>query len=269
MGHRFLARAMFVGAIACAASAFGQINDGFESYPLGNLPPQGGWTDFGGSQPVTVSSTQAHTGTKSMRLSEGTDTIGGTTTGYGSDVYHQFLPAGTYNSTTHSSVTFSYWQYIESAVDSVVFNYISTGRMPTTFQTGLDLRGDPINQFTFGNSMLVVQDIAGQPTLVAAPIPLVTGRWVEHRAAINLTANTYNYFYDGVQRVTNMQWDTTPGDGVSLGSIDFWQQLGNSNGVNNFVYYDDFSTVAVAIPEPASAALGLLGAGLLAARRRR
>jgi len=268
---KFSLRLLAVGILACAAPAFGQIVDGFESYSAGSFPG-GGWTDFGGSQPIIVSTTQAHTGTKSMRLSEGTDTIGGTTTGYGSDVYKNFLPAGGYTSATHSSVQFSYWQYIDPSVDSVGFMYISTGRMPTTFESGLDLRADSPNQYTFGSSLLVVQDNNGDPnmpTLQASPVALVKGRWVNYSLTVNLTANTYNFSYDGTQLVTNVQWDRTPGNGVTVGGLDFWNQLGNANGVNAFIYYDDFNTVATAVPEPATASVALLGFGALAAARRR
>src|SRR5689334_22879646 len=107
-----------VAALAATGTASAQFSDGFETYAPGVLPPQGGWVDFGGSQPVTVSTTRAHSGTRSMRLSEGTDTLGGTSTGYGSDVYKNFAPAGTI---TTGWWQFSYWQFIDQGVDSVAF----------------------------------------------------------------------------------------------------------------------------------------------------
>jgi len=58
-----------------------------------------------------------------------------------------------------------------------------------------------------------------------------------------------------------------PADGISISGINFWNQLRNTNGINDFVYYDDFNTVAVAVPEPAS--IALLGFGALAVARRR
>ncbi len=253
-----------IAILANASMAFGQFTDGFETYAVGTLPPQGGWIDFGGSQPVNVSTAQAHSGTKSMQLLEGTDTLGGTSTGYGSDVYKNFAPAGTLNTGTYE---FSYWQFIESDVDSVAFMYISSGRMPTTFQTGLDLRADTFGGSGVGTGMLVVQDVAGVPTLVAAPAALALGSWAQHLMTINLNANTYSYSYNGTSLVPSAQWDRTPGDGVTLGGIDFWMQLGNANAVNKSVYYDDFSFRAV--PEPASAVMALLGCLGLAAFRRR
>jgi hypothetical protein len=250
--------------LANGSLAHGQFTDGFESYPVGNLPPQGGWTDFGGTQPIRVSTAQAHSGTKSMQLSEGTGTLGGTSTGYGSDIYKNFANAGVLTTGTYN---LSYWQFVETGVDSVAFMYISTGRMPTTFQTGLDLRADTWGGSGVGVGMLVVQDVGGQATLVAPPQNLVLGRWVEHSMTVNLNANTYSYSYDGITVVPNGQWDTTPGDGVSLGGLNFWMQLGNANAQNQSVYYDDFALTLV--PEPASAITGLLACLGLAAFRRR
>jgi hypothetical protein len=84
---------------------------------------------------------------------------------------------------------------------------------------------------------------------------------------VNLATNTYNFSYNGNQIVTGLQWDRTPGDGVSFGGLDFWMQLGNANAVNEFVYYDDFSLVAV--PEPSSLLLAPIGFAFFKLRRRR
>src|SRR5262245_61288036 len=121
--------------VSAPANAQVIFSDGFETYAAGsNINGQGGWNDFGGSQLTTVSSTRAHTGANSMRLSEGTDTIGGTTTGYGSDVYRNFAA----NPLTAADFTgifnYSYWQFINAPVNSVAFMFMSTGSMPNTFQ---------------------------------------------------------------------------------------------------------------------------------------
>jgi hypothetical protein len=251
--------ALCVGGLAMAPAALGQFNDGFETYGLGTLPPQGGWTDFGGTQAVTVSNVQAHSGTKSMRLLEG---AGGANNGYGSDVFKNFFPGGP---ATTGAYNLTYWQFMETGMDTVSFMYLTTGSLPTTFATGLDLRADPHGGSGVGAGMLVVQDTPN-PTLQVPAISLVTGRWVEHSIDIDLGANTYTYRYDGVARVTNGTWDTTPGNGVALGGLNFWVQVGNANGTTQAVYFDDFSLTA--IPSPASAAL-LVIPGVLGARRRR
>lgn len=84
---------------------------------------------------------------------------------------------------------------------------------------------------------------------------------------IDLGLNQYTYRYDGNTVVTNGQWDTTPGDGVTLGGLNVWMQLGNANGQNAFVYYDDFNLRVV--PEPAAALMGILSLVGLGAFRRR
>ncbi|MFO1513410.1 MAG: PEP-CTERM sorting domain-containing protein [Verrucomicrobiota bacterium] len=138
--------------------------------------------------------------------------------------------------------------------------------MPSSFQTGLDLRaGATTAGNAFGANMLVVQDISGNPTLMTSQ-PIVTGRWVEYNMTINLIANKFDMQYDGLNVVSGAQWDTTPGDGVTFGGIDFWMQIGNANGINNAVYYDDFRLVEV--PEPSSLVLAPLGLLLLKLRRK-
>lgn len=256
-GGVLVVAAMLAAPAPVSAQPF---NDGFESYPVGSFTSQGGWEDFGGFILPSVSTLQAHSGTKSLRLSEGT----GSGNGYGADVWRNFSASPIIGKV----LNFSYWQFIEGSVDTIAFMYISTGSMPGTFQTGLDLRAGATSAGNvFGPSMLVVQDIAGNPTLMAAPVAKVTGRWVEYNMTIDLVANTYNLLYDGASIVSGLQWDTTPGDGVTFGGIDFWNQLGNANGINDAVFYDDFRLVEV--PEPSALMLAPLGLLLLKLRRRR
>lgn len=257
----------FAGALALAAmlSAPAPVsaqpfNDGFESYPLGSFTSQGGWEDFGGFILPSVSTLQAHSGSQSLRLSEGT----GSGNGYGSDVWRNFSASPI----SGKVLNFSYWQFIENSVDSIGFMYLSTGAMDNTFQTGLDLRvGATSAGNAFGGNLLVVQDIAGQATLMVSPVSKIMGRWVEYNMTIDLIANTYNMSYDGASVVSGLQWDTTPGDGVTFGGIDFWMQVGNANGINAAVFYDDFRLVEV--PEPSTLLLAPLGLLLLKLRRRR
>ena len=225
----------------------GDFSDNFDTYAAG-AAPGGTWVDFGGSQPLVISTTQAHSGANSLRLSEGTDTLGNSSTGYGSDV---FTNLGLTTPLTSGQHTLSYWQFIEPGVDSVAFGFFTSGLLPATFETGVDLRAATFDAFGVGTGMLVVQDIGNPPsaTLVAAPVPLVTGAWAEIKYEIDLGTNLYNFSYNGTQMVTGLQWDTNPANGASLGGINLWMQLGNTNGTNSFVYYDDFQLVSV--PEPA------------------
>lgn len=245
--------AMLSGSTPVSAQIF---SDGFESYPVGNFTSLGRWNDFGGAEPLSISTAQAHSGTRSLRLGESTGN-------YGSDVYLNFQNAPI----NGKIVNLSYWQFIESSVDTIGFMYISTGAMPSAFQTGLDLRAGATSAGNvFGANMLTVQDISATPTLMASR-PNITGRWVEYNLTIDLVANKFDMLYDGASVLTGAQWDTTPGDGVTLGGIDFWMQLGNANGINNSVYYDDFRLVEV--PEPSALVLAPIGLLLLKFRRRR
>lgn len=259
-------------AIVVAAGLFSALpaqaqvifSDGFESYPVGTFVPPtvNGWTDFGGSQPITISTTQAHTGNNSVRLAEGASSGGG----YGSDLFRDFLPSGVISGGKYN---FSYWQFIEPGVDTVSFMYTSTGRIGSiNFQTGLDLRS---SSSTAGNSagtnLLVVQDIGGSATLMTAPVASVFGAWAEYSMFIDLDNNLYNLSYNGAPLINGLQWDTTPGDGVTLGGFNFWMQLGNVNNTTNFVYFDDFTLTVV--PEPSAMLLTPIGALLWKWRRRK
>lgn len=243
-----------LAVMSIVPSAFAQWSDGFESYAVGILPPQGGWTDFGGTQTINVSGTQVHSGTKSMRLREGTTA----NDGYGSDVFYNFnggvpITAGTWN--------FSWWQFMQG--DTVSFMFVTTGVLPATFNTGLDLRADPSNVFGLGNSLLAVQADPNAPDLKGSA-PIVQNRWVEHSITVNLDANKYDYSYDGAALVTNGVW--TYSGTPALGGFNFWMQLHNTDTLLTFTYFDDFNLVLV----PAPGAAGLLGlGGLLMARRRR
>ncbi len=256
---RFLVTcAIVAGIFLCVpASASAQVfTDNFDSYVTGSvLPPQGGWSDFGGTQPITVSSTQAFSGPNSMRLQEGT---GGANQGYGSDIFRNFGGL-----ITSGTVTFSYRQFVEPTVDTIAFNYISTGAMPTTFATGLDIRtvADGTGALAGGTTVLAVQG-----AMIVGSAPQVFGAWAAHNLVVNLNANTFSYSYNGSPVAAGV-WDATAP--VSFGGINFWMQFNNPNNLQDFVYYDDFSLSVVPVPEPSSMLLAPLGFAAWKLRRRK
>lgn len=268
-------RTAFIAVVTLfAASSFARAqvlySEGFETYTSGNvLPPQGGWIDFGGSQTIIVSSTQAHTGLNSMRLSEGTDTQGGTTTGYGSDIYRNFVGAPI----SSGIVNLRFFQFVQTGVDSVSHMYFSTKAMDGSaagFQAGLWLLSSSGTGGAVvpGTSLIATRGATDTP--LAAPVAQVFGAWAEHNLTVNLGTNTFSYSYNGAPVITSAVWDTVPADGISFGGINFWMQNGNANAVNNFVFFDDFTLTQV--PEPSSIALtgiGLAGAAWWRRRRRR
>jgi hypothetical protein len=249
--------AVAVGLVVSGQASAQIFSDGFESYAAGsNINMQGGWNDFGGALLTTVSSTQAHTGANSMRLEEGPP--GGAMPGYGSDVYRNFGPQ-----ITSGIINYRYWQFVEAGVDTIAFQYHSTGVMPTTFATGLEIRGaaDGTTGVAPGSTLMAIQG-----TTIVGTAPQVFGAWAEHNMTINLDANTFTYSYNGMPLVTNGTWDAAAPP--EFGGINYWMQFGNANAVNNFVYYDDFTLTIV--PEPTSMALAGLGlAGATWWRRRR
>jgi len=266
-----LALCVGVTLLAPSQSSAQVFTDGFEAYPTGTFAtvPTNGWTDFGGTQPVVISTTQAHSGTKSMRLAEGANAGNPVSPGYGSDIFRNFLPAGT---TTSGKYVFSYWQFVETGVDTMAFNFHSTGFINAVtgagFQTGLDLRtaSDPAGALQGGNGILAVQQV-GTSNIIFGSATQIFGAWAQHNLFIDLDNNTYNYTYNGSPVVTGLQWDRDTSDGVSLGGFDFWMQFNNTNNTTNFVYYDDFSLTAV--PEPTSMLLAPMGGLLFWKLRRR
>jgi hypothetical protein len=89
-------------------------------------------------------------------------------------------------------------------------------------------------------SGLVQADIGGGVT------PMIRGQWIEFRIEIDLANDTANYFYDGVQFVTNRHWT----DGVVAGqhgparfrAIDFYGGEPSTNGITA-MYIDDITII--------------------------
>ncbi len=256
---RFVVACAFVAGITlfAPAPASAQVfTDNFDTYVTGStLPPQGGWADFGGTQPITVSATQAFSAPNSMRLQEGTSA----NSGYGSDIFRNFFGAPI----TTGTVTFSYRQFVEPTVDTMAFNFISTGAMPSTFQTGLDIRtvADGTGALAGGTTVLAVQGAT-----IVGSAPQVFGAWAAHNLVVNLDANTFTYGYNGSPVAAGV-WDAAAP--VSFGGINFWMQFNNPNGLQDFVYYDDFSLSVVPVPEPSSMLLAPLGFAAWKLRRRK
>jgi hypothetical protein len=216
-----------------------------------------------------------------LALTEGPS---GVADGYGTDVYVNFPQ--TY---TTGQYTLSWFQNVESTVDTIQSSYVSQGLMPSDFRTG-----------TFPTT----NGITGQ----VGSVPFARDVWQQHVISIDLDANTYSHVFNGGS-VTDpgTTWDGQPDDAnpPTLASLNIW--IGNAgaganlDGVDGSVFVDNFlledgnGTVlwsedfesglgsfidfggnvtpvvdgSMQVPEPSAAALGFLGFFCLIGRRNR
>jgi subtilisin family serine protease len=206
------------------AAATAQYQEGFETYPIGPVCGQGGWEEWVGSVDVcgSVTDAQAATGAHSLLI------VGnpGGSTGQGDDTVHRFTMVG------------GRWEFrIRTFVPEA-----ATGRAYIVLlSTYDDPPGSPIGDYRFSLSVIlnadtnqVVAEFGGENT------PLVRGQWVEFRADINIDSDSVDYFYSGIEFVSNKSWV----NGVSLGgqariqALDLYGGEPGGGGTSG-VYFDD------------------------------
>jgi len=176
----------------------------FESYAAGTgLHGQGGWKGWNNlaSADALVSNLYSRGGRQSVE-------VVGT-----SDLVHEFgLSGGTWILTAH--------QYVPSDSRGISYfillnTYNDGGPDDWSIQTEYDLETGEIRPF-FGAT--------GDGARIAYD------RWVEIRLVIDLTANTFEEYYDGV-KIAAGEWDDTANG--TLGAIDLYANAASA------VYYDD------------------------------
>jgi len=206
--------------------------------------------------------------------------------GYGTDVYVNF-PA-VY---TTGQYTLSWYQNVESTVDTIHPSYVRHGLMPADFRQGA---------FPTTNGI----------TGLVGSVPIARGVWQQHIFVIDLDADTYSHSFNGsTVTAPGAAWDTepSPADALppSLASMNVWMggfgAGANADGIAGSVFLDDFvlsdgsGTVlwsedfegglgtfvdfggavtpvvdpTMQVPEPSAAILGLLGLLGLIRRRHR
>ncbi len=224
-------RSLFAALLAVAAlapSARAQFSDNFESYLFGPLVPQGGWEEWLGSIDVSgqVSSEQS-IGQRALKI---IGAVGGSN-GQGDDTVHRFTGA------TSGQWTFRVMTFVPTAAtgESFIIMLNTYDDPPASPQT--DYRWS-LQVHLNADSSLVIADFTNETT------PLIRGQWVEFRAEIDLTADSVNYFYNGVQFVFNKSWI----NGVSLGgqprieALDLYggEPIGVPHGTSG-TFYDNVS----------------------------
>lgn len=142
---------------------------------------------------------------------------------YGTDVYINFPQVY-----TSGQYTLSWFQNVESSVDTIQSNYVSQGEMPTDFRTG------------------AFQGTNGITSQVGS-VPFARNVWQQHVMNIDIDGNTYSYDFNGSSvTAPGTVWDGQAGDGnpPALASMNIWMGNrgagANLDGVNGSVFVDDF-----------------------------
>ncbi|HNQ22963.1 MAG TPA: hypothetical protein PKK06_07710 [Phycisphaerae bacterium] len=194
-------------------------HDAFDFYEVGlGLHGQYGWKGWDGNPLVDgfVADAQARTLFNSLRVEGPTDLI-----------QELDLPAARYVFTT--------WQYV-----------------PADFQSGCDPTGEfcgsyfiLLNTYQDGGPyhwsvQLHADSLTGsfiRDQQTPASLPLITDRWVRIDVLIDLTADLYRTYYDGIELGTAASWTAgvfgSGGGALAIGALDLFANASTT------VYYDD------------------------------
>jgi hypothetical protein len=187
----------------------GEFTEGFESYdPGSSVHGQGGWKGWdnvaGAGAPV--SNLLSHSGRNSIEILNS------------SDLVHEF-------SLTSDKWVVTAYQYIPTGAKGTTYfillnTYRDTGPYDWSVQTAYDLTAGTVTpqMGTTHNEARMVYD-----------------QWVEIRVAIDLTANTFEESYNGVQ-IASGTWDDDAHG--TLQALDLY-----GNGASS-VFYDDISVAS-------------------------
>jgi hypothetical protein len=202
---RQIAALAFIVLLGLAGSAWAsEFSEDFESYAVGtDLHGQDGWKGWNNvaSAGALVSSLYAHGGRQSVEISGP------------SDLVHEFRLSG-------GKWVLTAQQYIPSHSSGISYfillnTYNDDGPYDWSIQTQYDLETGSITPFSgdTGSGARIAYD-----------------QWVEIRLVIDLTANTFEEYYNGTQ-IAAGEWDDTANG--TLQAIDLYANYASS------VYYDD------------------------------
>ena len=213
------------GTIGLAASpAWAQPwSDDFESYPLGEICGQGGWEEWVGSVDVcgSVTDEQALSGIKSLKI---VGAVGGTT-GLGDDTVHRFNHSG-------GIWTFSIMTFVPGNATGKA-SIILLNTYPALFNSDWSL------VIALNADSGFVEDWPASPM-----VPLITDRWVEFRAEIDIDNDLVDYFYDGSKFLAGVSWADKIqfGGQPTIQALDLYGGEPASSGTTG-TYFDDVSLV--------------------------
>ncbi|HOC43161.1 MAG TPA: hypothetical protein PKJ99_09115 [Thermoanaerobaculales bacterium] len=188
-----------VAAVALALPATVQAQvfyDDFDSYAAGStIIGQGGWQGWAGgtASNATVVNTFFHSSPNSLAVSGGCDVVqtwGGITSGL------WYAKAWTYVPSTQTGDMFF--------ILLNTYDGACAGSTDCNWSVQVDLCAAGCNNGTPG----YVVNLGGSDVPGTGMAPLITNQWVELVVEINLDANTYTVYYDGVA-FDSQTWTTT------------------------------------------------------------
>jgi hypothetical protein len=206
----------------------GQWSDDFEAYADGSaIAGQGGWEEWFGSSGVSghISTLFSNSPTKSLNIDgDGPDPAG-------DDTVHQF-------SVTGGKWTFKIMTYVPTNAVGTAY-IILLNRYPS-FNWSLQVHLD-------ATANLVRIDRYQAQQIQAT---LIKGQWVEFRAEIDLDNDKVDYFYNGVEILSDWSWKNgVSGNGdPSIKALDLYGGEPGQGGTSG-TYFDDVSLMPATTTE--------------------
>jgi hypothetical protein len=194
------------------------LTDHFDTYTAGSTSAgQGGWEtwDNAPGANATVVNNQSFTTPNSLRISGA------------ADIVHQFTGV-------NSGIWYARVQtFVPSTATGELFFILLNQYAPLgpnnnwSVQVALCRTGCTTGGAVAGQ----VANIGGSDVAGTALAPLITDQWVELRAEINLTANTYSIFYNQ-QLMETLPWTQT--GTLQLQAVDLFSNLNNEGYMDSF-----------------------------------
>jgi len=193
-------------------------SDNFDSYTLYQLldggADDGGWKGWDNSPAAAgqVTDVQAHSGLYSDQIWLNSDNV------------HE------YTGYTSGQWIYTAWQYIPTNFSGMTYFILLSD-----YVDGAGQSNKWALQVHFDSDLMLVESERD-----GLDLPLITGRWVQLRCEIDLTADTMSFYYDNSLLVSKA-WTAGPdnlGDGfLVISAVDLYANLASP------VYYDDMSLV--------------------------